>query len=305
MRVSDSKTLQLLVVEDNLEDEQFLCEALSEIEENRLWSNWRAAGIVQVDRLADALDCLRRRRFDAVLLNLSLPDSPALLDTFLEVAACAGETPILVLADEPDENLANRLLRLGAEDVVLKAELECGPLARSVRYAIERKRRMAALHTLSLVDDLTGTLTRQGFLAVAERYAALPARAEAAILLSFLEISELPETPADDRETRELLLLRAGEALRGAFPAPTLVGRTGKCRFEVMTVGIDRKLVESLLNRAATEVEEASWTIRYPASVRFQLMDPGAPDLNQMLASLSEPPTERKQEVSKTVMLLD
>ena len=63
------------------------------------------------DQLADALDCLRQEQFDAVLLNLSLPDSPALLDTFVEANAMCRGAPIVVLADEEDENLANCLLR--------------------------------------------------------------------------------------------------------------------------------------------------------------------------------------------------
>jgi DNA-binding NarL/FixJ family response regulator len=141
--VPDSKTLKLLIVEDSLEDEQLLCEALLEIEEHRLWSNWRGSSIVPVDRLADALDCLRRETFHAILLNLSLPDSPALLDSFLGVVARAGSAPVLVLADEPDDNLANRLLREGAQDVLLKSELDCAPLARAIRYAIERQRRLS------------------------------------------------------------------------------------------------------------------------------------------------------------------
>src|SRR5579863_8717127 len=109
--MADAKSLNLLVVEDDLEDEQLLCEALIEIEEIRQWCNWLSANIVQVDQLCDALDCLRMQRFDVVLLNLSLPDSPALLDTFVEVNAWAQGAPILILADEEDENLANRLLR--------------------------------------------------------------------------------------------------------------------------------------------------------------------------------------------------
>ncbi len=132
------KTLKLLLVEDDLEDEHLLSEALLEIEENRQWCNWRTSSVVPVDRLADALDCLHRDSFHAVLLNLSLPDSPTLLDSFLEVSACAGSAPILVLADEPDENLANRLLREGAQDILVKAEIECPSLARAVRHAIER-----------------------------------------------------------------------------------------------------------------------------------------------------------------------
>lgn len=137
----DPRILKILLVEDDFDDEQLLGEAFIEIQENRQWCNWRTANIVQVEQLADAVDCLRRDKFDAVLLNLSLPDSPTLLASFLEVHANAGGAPIVILADEADENLANRLLREGAQDVLVKPELECAPLARSIRYAVERQRR--------------------------------------------------------------------------------------------------------------------------------------------------------------------
>jgi two-component system cell cycle response regulator len=303
--VNDSKTLKLLVVEDNLEDEQLLGEALIEIEENRLWCNWRAAAIVQVEQLADALDCLRRDRFDAVLLNLSLPDSPALLDSYMEVDAWAQAAPIIVLADEPDDNLANRLLRAGAQDILLKSELDCAPLARSIQYAVERQRRVAAVQTLSLVDDLTSTLTRQGFLAVAEHYALLPACGDAELLLALLEISDFPQGRTEDRHWRELLLLRAAEALRSAFPPPALIGRIEENRFGLMTVGMDRTRLEALLHRAAAEIEEASWGGRHPAIVRFRLVDLGSHDLDQLLGSHHHPPFVDEHPPMKTVMLLD
>jgi DNA-binding response OmpR family regulator len=139
--VPDPRILEILLVEDDLEDEDLLAEAFLEIEEKRQWCNWRTAAIVQVGQLADAVDCLRRKPFDVVLLNLSLPDSPTLLDSFLEIRAGAHGIPIVVLADEADENLANRLLREGAQDVLVKPELECALLARSIRYAVERQRR--------------------------------------------------------------------------------------------------------------------------------------------------------------------
>jgi DNA-binding response OmpR family regulator len=139
--VPDPRILKILLVEDDLEDEQLLGEAFIEIQENRQWCNWRSASIVQVGLLADAIDCLRRNTFDIVLLNLSLPDSPTLLDSFVSVHANARGAPIVALADEADENLAHRLLREGAQDVLVKPELECAPLARSIRYAVERQRR--------------------------------------------------------------------------------------------------------------------------------------------------------------------
>jgi DNA-binding response OmpR family regulator len=138
--VPDPRILKILLVEDDLEDEQLLGEAFIEIEENRQWCNWRSASIVQVGQLADAVDCLCRNTFDIVLLNLSLPDSPTLLDSFVSTHAKARGAPIVVLADEADENLAHRLLREGAQDVLVKPELECAPLARSIRYAVERQR---------------------------------------------------------------------------------------------------------------------------------------------------------------------
>jgi len=206
--VNDSKTLKLLVVEDDLEDEQLLCEALIEIEENRQWCNWRAADIVQVDQLADALDCLKRGRFDAVLLNLSLPDSVSLLDSFLEVSASAKDTPIIVLADEADENLANRVLRDGAQDILLKSELECAALARSIRYAVERQRRIAALQ-LSLATDLTNGA---GYSTSSKRTPAPESGDDAAV----------------ERELRELLLLQAGEVLNLQNHLPLPERRDGK-----------------------------------------------------------------------------
>jgi len=152
--VLDARILKLLLVEDSLEDERLLSEALLEIEERWLWLPWHSAGIVPVDNLADTLDCLRTDTFDAVLLNLSLPDSPTLLDCFLAVKAVAG-APIIVLADESDESLAACLLRAGAQDVLIKSEIECVPLSRAIRYAIERERRSPSLKAQAPAEPRT------------------------------------------------------------------------------------------------------------------------------------------------------
>jgi PleD family two-component response regulator len=251
--VAESKTLKLLVIEDDLEDEGLLCEALIEIEEHRQWCNWRTASIVHVEQLSDALDCLRQERFDAVLLNLSLPDSPVLLDSFLEVNACTRGTPIVVLADEEDENLANRLLREGAQDVLQKSELECAPLARSIRYAIERQRRTDALPFSRFSDDLTGTLTRTGFFTAAEHYRHLSRHSRMNLILSVIEIKDL-----QDRDLREVLLIRAGEVLRNEFPAPAMIGRLDRCRFGLITAGLTDTSVEHLLSQAVAQIECAT-----------------------------------------------
>jgi len=84
------------------------------------------------------------------------------MGTFHQAQACAGGAPAIISADEEEENLAHRPIHEGAEDVLLKSELECGPLARSVRYAIERRRRNQANQISPLADSGTGVLKLPG-----------------------------------------------------------------------------------------------------------------------------------------------
>ena len=305
--MTDPKDLKVLLVEDDLEDEQILCEALIEIEENRQWCNWRTSSIVHVEQLSDALDCLRRDWFDVVLLNLSLPDSPVLLDSFLNAHAHARGAPIVVLADQEDEHLANRLLREGAQDVILKSELECGSLARSLRYAIERQRRTSSLRSSPFIDDLTGTLTRQGFVTIAEHYTQLSRHSRKALLMASIEITQVPEKTQDEREARELLLIRAAEVLRGIFETPSLLGRVDRCRFGLIAVGLTEITAEALLNRAAADIEDAAAGGGRPrATVRFSVAELGSETgPEELLGENGDEFAARTHHRMKTVMLAD
>lgn len=272
--MADSKAIKLLLVEDDLEDEQLVCEALIEIEEQRQWGNWRSSSIVQVERLGDALDCLRQQTFDIILLNLSLPDSPILLDSFLETNAAARGAPIVVLADEEDNNLANWLLREGAQDVLLKSELECAPLARSLRYAIERQRRIETLRAAPFLDELTGALTSRAFFTIAGHSVQLSRQSRSVLLAGSIEILQLSEKTQDDRGIRELVFIRAVEVLRQTFKAPAIAGRLAPSCFGIIVAGMTSLTAENLLRRAALEIEEAAHSQGQPhAAVRFSLQE--------------------------------
>jgi PleD family two-component response regulator len=305
--VTDPKTLKLLLVEDDLEDEQLLSGALIEIEENRQWCNWRTSRIVHVEQLADAVDCLSRDWFDVVLLNLSLPDSPVLLDSFLEANAHARGTPIVVLADQEDENLANRLLREGAQDVVLKSELECSSLAHSLRYAVERQRRTTNLRSSPFTDDLTGALTRQGFLTIAGHYAQLSNHSRKMLIMASIDIGGIPKKTQDDHEAREVLLIRATAVLRGIFEEPSLLGRVNTCRFGLMAVGLTGTTVEALINRAAAEIEDAAASVgRCAATVRYSVAElESGTSPEELLGEDGDEFAARTRCPLKTVMLAD
>jgi PAS domain S-box-containing protein len=91
--------------------------------------------------LAAASAELDRRSFDAILLDLGLPDSTG-IQTVDRTHAFAGDVPIIVLTSNADEALASLSLQRGAQDYLLKGDADAAVLARSVRYARER----AAFH---------------------------------------------------------------------------------------------------------------------------------------------------------------
>ena len=150
MAVPNNKTLRLLVVENSFEDERFLRELLEEAAEGHVWPGWLVWEPVFAATAEEACDLTIDGGFDAILLNLNLPDSRVLHETFLAVAGVAPSTPILVIADEADSSLEALLLREGAQDFLVKAELDAQPLARRMKHAVERQRFVNALK----VDEL-------------------------------------------------------------------------------------------------------------------------------------------------------
>ena len=98
-----------------------------------------AVGIECADHLSAGLERLAKGGIDAVLLDLSLPDSQG-LDALSKVHARAPELPIIVLTDINDQEAAIEALKSGAQDSLVKGELDTDLLVRSLRFAIERKR---------------------------------------------------------------------------------------------------------------------------------------------------------------------
>ena len=92
----------------------------------------------RVPRLGDATDCLQRQDWDVALLDLTLPDSAG-LDSLDVLVRTAPSLPVVVLTNTNDENLALEAVRRGAQDYLMKRQVNQDLLVRSLRYAIERK----------------------------------------------------------------------------------------------------------------------------------------------------------------------
>lgn len=124
--------IRVLLIEDNPGDARLLREIFSEVSSPIF-------NITHVDRLNVGLQHLAWSEFDVILLDLSLPDSCG-LETLLQVHAVSPGRPILVLTGLDDQALAVKAVQEGAQDYLVKGDVDRDLLVRAVRYAIERKR---------------------------------------------------------------------------------------------------------------------------------------------------------------------
>jgi two-component system, cell cycle sensor histidine kinase and response regulator CckA len=125
-----SAPIHVLLIEDNPGDARLLRELLQETGSSQF-------ELVHAERFSEAMTRLSERRFDVVLLDLSLPDAQG-LDIISRLGSQAERTPIVILTGLNDEEIAIKALQQGAQDYLVKGQADGQLLARALRYAIER-----------------------------------------------------------------------------------------------------------------------------------------------------------------------
>jgi len=134
------QAIRILALDDNPYAIRLIREILSDVPHLEF-------DLCHEQRLDAALATLRTTDFDIILLDLSLPDSFG-LDTFSETHKAAPHTPVVILTNSDDDSLAAEAVGLGAQDYLVKNELDGRLLARSIRYAIQRQQAAKELNRL-------------------------------------------------------------------------------------------------------------------------------------------------------------
>jgi len=220
-------SIRTLLIEDNPADARVIQEVLSESPETAFDLEW-------VDGLAKGLKELNAGLVDLVLLDLHLPESRG-LDTFNATRACAPTVPIVVLTGLDDRELAQKLVRNGAQDYLVKGQVDNPALLRSMQYALIRHRLQHEEESPAWKDSLTDLYNRQGFLVLGEQLLLLADKYRYRVTLYYVDLVEL-ETINEiyGRESGDRALQMVADALCETVRESEIGARVGGHQFAFM-----------------------------------------------------------------------
>jgi len=134
----DKGLIKVLLVEDDVIDKLIVEKILAKCSRSIEFAADSAGS------LSEAIESLNTTEYDVVLLDLILPDSYG-LETVQRIKETNSHIPIVVLTGFDDEQTGLSAIKTGAMDYLLKGQLLDNMLARTIQYAIERKRMQLAL----------------------------------------------------------------------------------------------------------------------------------------------------------------
>lgn len=240
----------ILLVEDNPGDVRLV--------EELLRAAWVVTGSINhVSSVEDAIGRVAKDVPACILLDLSLPDAHG-LGTLERVRDAHPSVPIVVLTGTDDEAQAVQAVQEGAQDYLIKGQVDGHLLGRAIRYAIERKFAEVQLSHQALHDPLTGLANRALLM---ERLAQALARTErrpSSVAVLFLDIDRF-KTINDNfgHEVGDSVLACIGDRLRKALRPEDMASRFGGDEFVVLCEDLeDDRHVVTIAERIGRSISE-------------------------------------------------
>jgi len=247
--------IDVLLVEDNPADARLVSEMLGTYGgEFRLES---------FHRVGDACDhMLGDGRADCVLLDLSLPDAAG-LEGLSQVRSTAPDVPVIVLTGLSDDRVALQAVQSGAQDFLRKDQVHGELIARSIRYAIERKRGEVELARQALRDSLTGLANRALFFDRLSSALARSDRLGSSVAVLFVDLDRFKAVNSTfSHGAGDELLVAVGKRLEASVRPGDTVARLASDEFAVICEGI------GTIHDVTAVAERISHAIAVPFALR-------------------------------------
>jgi diguanylate cyclase (GGDEF)-like protein len=282
-QVSKPRVTRVLLVEDDSADAMLFETGL------RLRHPGEFAVTVAPD-MASAEALLRKDQFDVISLDLGLPDAQG-LQAVARIQAEAPHIGFIVLSNSEDPELAIETVKAGAQDYLVKRRAGGTNIAKSLRYAEQRKRAEQHLANIAFHDQLTGLANRNLFRQrVAKALANCRRRGDAfAVLL--LDMDRFKSVnDALGHDAGDAFLQQVAERLRSATRETDTVARLGGDEFAVLATGIASPsdlglIVERILAAIRKPIELSGTRLNPTTSIGAALYPISGEDSDTLLAA--------------------
>lgn len=226
-------------------------------------------------RMASAISQLDQSAFDIILLDLSLPDSQG-LDTFRKVKISAQNVPIIVLSGLNDETLIMAAMQQGAQDYLIKGNIDKELLVRAIRHAIERQHLLTE-QMLAKNQLARQTIELQNRNAELDQFAHTVAHQVQGLLgqiIGYGSLLQMTNIERLDSEGQLALkrILQSGHKMNNVLSEILLLASVD--REEVVTVSLNmRRIVAEARKRLIFEIQESGAIIneieQWPTAVGY------------------------------------
>lgn len=247
MPTQSQNILDILLIDDDKVDRMLIRKALC--------NNGETVNIVEVATAIDSLKAAQHHKFDVVLLDYRLPDSDG-LKLLPELRALLDEHTVIVLISElEDIKLANKVIEAGAQDLILKRDVNTRRLWRTLRQAqhrivlnMELQHSHEAMRQLAERDSLTGLANRYTFEKTLCSSFASAQRAQQPLAVLMLDLDNFKNiNDTLGHHVGDQLLIEIAKRLNVAVRESDFVARLGGDEFVVLAKNMERNEQMSLL----------------------------------------------------------
>ncbi len=274
-------SIRVLLVEDNPADVRLVRELMADAGAGNFQ-------LTHVEKLGEARALLIRDPFDAVLLDLVLPDARE-LEALSQISEISPQMPVVVMSGVGDEALALKALQRGAQDYLIKGNGDGELLARSLRYAIERHRTAQQFDHLAHHDPLTNLPNRKLFMDRLEQCLARTRRNRQMLALLFLDLDRF-KTVNDTlgHHTGDLVLQEIARRLKTCMRASDTVARLAGDEFALILSEVSRlddvkRFAGKILEALQPPVTAGGSELRFAASIGISLYPSDEQDAEALL----------------------
>ena len=243
-----SADTNILLIEDNPGDARLVEMMLVEPDDATF-------NIYMANSMAQAVELVTQNNFDVAILDMTLPDGDG-IENIASLKSHSPDMPIVILSGCYDEELALQAVKSGAQDFLIKGEVDEWQLSRAINYAIERKRLQENVTYMAHYDQLTGLVNRSLFRSRLEHAISCADRRDEQVVLLYLDLDHFkPVNDGLGHDVGDKLLVEVGQRLKSIVREMDTVARLGGDEFALIleavkhssdVISVANKILKSL-----------------------------------------------------------